>query len=70
MKVSGGLIASYTITDPSKGKVLDSDVLTCRTTLSRLRPIQEGDWAVYTARVKQAKKAHCASILHPERSDS
>ncbi|WP_404368033.1 hypothetical protein AB5I39_13980 [Sphingomonas sp. MMS24-J45] len=42
VKISGGLIASYSYTDPSDGRVQSAGVLFCRTTLTALRHVQEG----------------------------
>lgn len=42
VRVSGALVASYTITDPSDGRVLAAAVLNCRTSIGKLRDIQEG----------------------------
>lgn len=46
LKISGGLIASYLITDPSSGTVAASDTIACHTTLTSIRRVQERrvDW--------------------------
>jgi hypothetical protein len=44
LRVTGGLIASYDVTDPSSGRVAYTDILVCRTSLSRLRPIHDASW--------------------------
>lgn len=42
VRVSGGLVASYTISDPTDGRVLAAEVLNCRTSIGTLREIQSG----------------------------
>ena len=42
VRVSGGLVASFTITDPTTGRVLAAEVLNCRTRLASLKRIQSG----------------------------
>jgi hypothetical protein len=42
VRVSGGLVVSYTITDPNDGRVLAADVLNCRTSIGKLSDIQAG----------------------------
>ena len=42
VRVSGGLVASYTISDPATGEVLAADVLEMRTRLGKLKQIQKG----------------------------
>lgn len=61
VKVSGGLVASYMVTDPEDGSVRGGDILTCRTSISGLRAIQEGRWR---KRINQPDvKAVCDSAL-------
>jgi hypothetical protein len=43
VKVSGGVIASYVVTDPSTGLVGKSGIVICRTTLTSLRHVQNND---------------------------
>lgn len=62
IKVSGGLIASYTLTDPASGGVWASDLLVCRTTLSRLRPIHEAEWQGKTGRKAEGTNATCRKL--------
>jgi hypothetical protein len=45
VRVTGALIASYTATDPGNGRAIRQDVLVCRTTLSRLRPVHDASYA-------------------------
>ena len=45
LRVTGALIASYTVTEPDTAKVLSSNIYVCRTSLSRLRHIHDADWA-------------------------
>lgn len=42
IRVSGGLVVSYVLTRPSNGAVVAAGIVSCRTTMSRLRRIQEG----------------------------
>ena len=42
--ISGGLVSSYRLTDPKTGDVVVAGVITCRTTLSSLRKVQEASW--------------------------
>lgn len=44
IRITGGLVASYLLTDPATGDVIASDLLSCSTTVSRLRPVQRGYW--------------------------
>ena len=44
MKVSGGVVASYTITDPVQGLVLRHGIISCRTAYTSLRKVQAGTW--------------------------
>lgn len=42
--ISGGLVSSYQLTRPRTGELLKSGVITCRTTLTSLKRVQEGSW--------------------------
>jgi hypothetical protein len=44
VRVSGGMFVSYTLTDPASGRVLSAEVITCRTTSTRLSSVQRGVW--------------------------
>jgi hypothetical protein len=44
LRVSGGLLVRYTITNPRNGALLAGDVLTCGTALTRVRRVQEWHW--------------------------
>lgn len=44
LRVSGGLIASYTLSDPATGQVSVSGVVACRTTFTSLRRVQGENW--------------------------
>jgi hypothetical protein len=61
LRVTGGLVASYALTDPADGRVWASDIFVCRTTLSRLRPIHDASWAVRSVPPGNGKKAVCTS---------
>lgn len=41
VRVTGGLVVSYTVTDPSEGAVMTAGILACRTTVAKLRAVQE-----------------------------
>lgn len=42
--ISGGLVSSYQLTDPSTGQLIKAGVVTCRTTLTSLKRVQQGSW--------------------------
>jgi hypothetical protein len=42
--VSGGLVSSYQLTDPKNGEVVGTGVITCRTTLTSLKRVQNASW--------------------------
>ena len=42
--ISGGLVSSYQLTNPTSGKMLVAGVVTCRTTLASLKHVQQGSW--------------------------
>jgi hypothetical protein len=42
IRVTGGLVASYLLTRPSDGAVIEGGIVQCRTAMARLRKIQEG----------------------------
>lgn len=44
MKVSGGVVVSYSVTDPVAGKVEAHHIINCRTALTSLRRVQAGKW--------------------------
>lgn len=44
LRVTGGLIARYSATDPNSGTVAYKKILVCRTGLSRLGPIHDAAW--------------------------
>lgn len=44
IKVSGGLVVSYSVTEVADGFVQLSDIVTCQTTLASLRKIQTANW--------------------------
>ena len=45
VKVSGGLIVSYLLVDPATGAARSSGIVSCRTTLTSIRSVQEGRWS-------------------------
>lgn len=44
LRVTGAVIASYSVTEPGTGKLIHSNIYVCRTGLSRLRPIHDANW--------------------------
>lgn len=42
--ISGGLVSSYQLTDPTTGRVIGAGVITCRTTLTSLKRVQQASW--------------------------
>ena len=42
--VSGGLVSSYQLTDPRTGEMIGAGVVTCRTTLTSLKRVQNASW--------------------------
>ena len=44
LSISGGLVASYQLTDPDSGRVTATGVVTCRTALTKLKSVQDGSW--------------------------
>jgi hypothetical protein len=44
LRVTGAVIASYSVTDPDTGSLTSSDIFVCRTALTRLRPIHDASW--------------------------
>lgn len=65
VKVSGGLLVSYTLTDPNMGRVLAGNVLHCRTTLASLRRVQEARWTARPARRGAANAGGCERMVTP-----
>jgi hypothetical protein len=58
VRVSGGMFASYTLTAPASGRVLSADVITCRTTSTRLSSVQRGVWGKRVAG-RRSTEAEC-----------
>jgi hypothetical protein len=44
LKISGGIVVSYLLTNPATGDVAKADVLSCHTTLTSIRRVQERSW--------------------------
>lgn len=59
MKVSGGIIVSYTVTDPTSGVVEDHHIISCRTALTSLRRVQAGSWN----RVGGTNDQRCQTVI-------
>lgn len=57
VRVSGGLIASYTLVDANTGAVVAAGSMACQTAQAKLRNVQSGNWYAYDAVGKKAKKA-------------
>jgi hypothetical protein len=43
--ITGGLVSSYQLAEPKTGHILDAGVITCRTTLTTLKRVQNASWA-------------------------
>ena len=56
--ISGGLVVSYTLTEPTTGAFLAGGALVCRTALTNIRDVQAGRTAGGNAR-----KANCAPLI-------
>ncbi|HEX5258709.1 MAG TPA: hypothetical protein VFW35_08000 [Sphingomicrobium sp.] len=63
LKISGGVVVSYVRSTPSTGEITAADVLSCDTTLTSVRSIQERRWI--NKRPQAIKSALCVSILSP-----
>jgi hypothetical protein len=48
IKVSGGLVVSYSMTNVADGLIQKSEIVTCQTTLASLRRIQTANWIAET----------------------
>jgi hypothetical protein len=48
--ISGGLVSSYQLTDPQTGRLYRAGVVTCRTTLTSLKKVQDGTWGTRSGR--------------------
>ncbi len=44
VKISGGLVASYSLSEPKTGAILTSGIVTCRTAFTSLRRVQDDSW--------------------------
>ena len=44
LRVSGALIVRYSITDPARGTIDRAGILTCQTTLTSIRQVQDWTW--------------------------
>lgn len=59
--ISGGLVSSYQLTEPTTGQLLVAGVITCRTTLTSLKRVQDASWkSVDNSGVRQKAKAICS----------
>lgn len=63
LKISGGVVVSYVRSTPSTGEITAADVLSCDTTLTSVRSIQERRWI--SKRPETIKSALCESVLSP-----
>jgi len=52
--ISAGLVSSYRMTDPAKGEIVANGVITCRTTLTTLKRVQDASWKNPTTRKAEA----------------
>lgn len=58
--ISGGLVSSYQLTNPRTGQLLKAGVITCRTTLTSLKRVQQGSWTAYNDRQRLGPIAVCS----------
>lgn len=59
MKASGGALVSYTITDPSSGKVEKHHLIACRSAYTSLRDIQSDRWR----KADQPRQERCQTVI-------
>lgn len=62
VRASGGLLASYTVTNPMDGRVEAAGLLTCRTALANLREVQNGMWRTRKSNKVPTIQDHCEEI--------
>lgn len=60
IRITGGLVLSYMVTDPADGSVFAAGVINCRTTRGTLTEVQRGAWGTRTSD-GQAKPS-CATL--------
>jgi hypothetical protein len=58
--VTGGLVSSYQLTDPVTGELISAGVITCRTTLTSLKRVQDESWSSYEGRQRKGAIAICS----------
>lgn len=58
--ISGGTASSYQLTDPVDGRLLKAGVVTCRTTLTSLKRVQNASWNSYRGARPQGPVAVCS----------
>jgi hypothetical protein len=58
--ISGGLVSSYQLTDPTDGRMVRAGVITCRTTLTSLKRVQNASWRAMDGRQSHGAKAICS----------
>ncbi|HJU77300.1 MAG TPA: hypothetical protein VJ597_05160 [Sphingomicrobium sp.] len=63
--VSGGLVSSYQLTDPRTGKMIGAGVVTCRTTLTSLKRVQEASWKAQASMRTTDGRIEPAAICSP-----
>ena len=57
--VSGGLVSSYQLTNPMTGVLIKAGIVTCRTTLTSLKRVQQGSWSTYDGKTRVPSTAVC-----------
>jgi hypothetical protein len=63
--VSGGLVSSYQLTDPRTGKMIGAGVVTCRTTLTSLKRVQNASWRAQASMRTTDGRIEPAAICSP-----
>ncbi|HEV7659731.1 MAG TPA: hypothetical protein VGO55_07785 [Allosphingosinicella sp.] len=63
LRISGGLVASFTVTNAETGQVLSAGLFACRTGLMRLRRVHDGTWG----QARSSGRSPPAPICVPDR---
>lgn len=63
--ISGGLVSSYQLTSPNDGDVETAGVITCRTTLTSLKRVQQGSWISSNRQIPNDPKSAPIAVCSP-----
>jgi hypothetical protein len=58
--ITAGLVSSYQLTDPVTGELIAAGIVTCRTTLTSLKRVQDESWQSFEGRRRMGAKALCS----------